>query len=68
MQVDTSVLPFSYWLLGVYSMKFIYMVISKEILFTCVIYGETFYHQIEHDTTNVSWLESYCDLERGIPT
>ena len=38
MKVDTSILLFLGFLLGVYAMRFIYMVIVKEIVFTCVIY------------------------------
>ena len=34
-----------------------YMLILKEIIFTCVIYDETVHHHIERDITNyyVTW-------------
>ena len=41
MQVDTFILVFFRCIFDVYAMRFIYMVIVKEIVFTCVIYAAT---------------------------
>ena len=43
MQVDTFILLLLCFLFGVYAMRFIYMVIVKEIVFSCVTYGLTLY-------------------------
>ena len=51
-QVDTFILLLFCCLFGVYAMICIYMVIVKEIVFTCVIYAATLYHQSERDITN----------------
>ena len=49
MQVDNFI-PFLFCcLFGVYPMRFIYMFIVKEIVFTCVIYAATLYYQSERD-------------------
>ena len=42
-QVDTLILISLCFLFCVYAMKFISMVIVKEIIFTCVIYAVTVY-------------------------
>ena len=52
MQVVTLILIFLYLLFGVYDMIFIYMVIVKEIVFTCIIYAANLYHQSELDVPN----------------
>ena len=43
MLLDNFILLFFCCLFGVYAMRFIYMVIVKEILFSCVTYGLTLY-------------------------
>ena len=68
MQVDNFILLFFCCLFGVYSMRFIYMVIVKEIVFTCVIYAATISLQSERDIPNFALLEYCCDLGRAIPT
>ena len=57
MQVDTFILLLFCWSFGVYAVIFIYMVDLKEIVFTCVIYAATVYHQSERDIPNfcVTW-------------
>ena len=40
-QADNFILLFFCQLLCVYAMRFIYMVVAKEIIFTCVIYAVT---------------------------
>ena len=44
---------FIFCIFGVQDMKFIYMAIVKKIVFTCVIYAITVYHQIERVIPNV---------------
>ena len=52
MQVNTFIFPFFCCRFGVYDMRFIYMVIVKEIIFACVIYDATLYHQSQRDIHN----------------
>ena len=52
MQVDTFIFLLFCCLFGVYIMRLIYMVIVKEILFTCVIYAVNLYHRSERDIPN----------------
>ena len=47
MQVDTFIILFFYCIIGVYAMKFIYLVIVEEIVFTFVIDAATVYHKNE---------------------
>ena len=65
-QLNHFILLFLYCLFGVYAMIFIYMFIVKESLYICVIYAATLYHHSERYFPNFSWLESWCDLGRGI--
>ena len=49
MQVDTFILLFLCYLLGVDYMRVISMVIVKEIVSTCLMYAANVYHQSECD-------------------
>ena len=40
----------------------------KEIVFICVIYAATVYHQNERDITDFACNKSYFDLDRSMPT
>ena len=56
--MDTLIFPFFCYIYGVYTTRFIYMVIVMEILLTCIIYSATLYHQSERDISNfcVTWI------------
>ena len=66
--MDTFIFLSFCYLFGILDMRVIYMISAKEIIFTCVIYDTTVYHQSECDITGFAWLESCCDLVRGITT
>ena len=68
MQVNIIIFLFLCLLFGVYARIFIYIVIVKQIVFTCVIYATTLYHQSERDIPIFALLESCYDLVRDIPT
>ena len=68
MKVDNFIFLFFCCLFVVYDIRFIYVVIVKSIVFTCVIYYETLYHQSERNIPNFLCRESCCDLGRSIPT
>ena len=54
MQVEDFILFYFCCLFGVFTTGFIYTVIAKEIVFTCVIYTAILYHQNERD------IPSFC--------
>ena len=50
-QVDTVIFLFCCYPFGVYDIRIIFMVIVKDILFTCVTYAATVNHHSEWDVT-----------------
>ena len=66
--MDIFILLFFYYLFGVDVMRVITKATEKEIVFTCIVYATTVYHQIESKVSDFVCPKYYCDLGRGIPT
>ena len=62
-QLDTFSFLFLCFCFGVYVIRFIYMFIVKEILFTRVIYAANLYHHSERDIPNfcMTWVLLWFD-------
>ena len=65
-QLDHLIFLFFCCLFSIYPMIFVYMDIVKEIVFACVIYAATIYHNNKRNIHYFTLLEPYCDLGGSI--